>query len=217
MSNHISIEVELREQTGTGSARAVRRAGRVPGVLYGGDIAPVAISAKDNELLKAIRSGKFIAHTVVLAHKGETQLVIPKDVQWHPVTDLPVHFDLYRVNEASIISVEVPVHFANQENNPGLKKGGALNIVRHTIEIDVPAGKIPEAIIVDTADFDIGHVFHASAIALPEGASLAIKDRDFTIATIAGRSEQEIEDEAEDEAAAAAASAANPGEAATEE
>ncbi|WP_240007038.1 50S ribosomal protein L25/general stress protein Ctc [Pseudaquidulcibacter saccharophilus] len=200
MSSNIVIEVDVRGETGTGSARAVRREGRVPGILYGGGLDPVAISAKGNELLKAIRSGKFIAHTVTLEHKGEKQLVIPKDVQWHPVTDFPVHFDLYRVDENSIINVEVPVHFLNQETCPGLKKGGVLNVVRHTVELDVPAGKIPESIEVDLTGMEMGHVIHISAIKLPEGAKPTI-DRDFTVATIASRGgAQAAADDAEDTA-----------------
>lgn len=183
----IVINVEVREGTGTGSARAVRREGKVPGILYGGKLEPVAISAKQNELLKAIRSGKFMAHMVELDHNGERQAVIPKAVQWDVVTDMPVHFDLYRVDAESIVTVEVPVHFKNQETCTGLKRGGVLNVVKHTVALDVPAGLIPEELVIDLAGLDLGHVIHISAVRLPEGARPHIRDRDFTIATVASR------------------------------
>jgi|APTNR8051073442_1049403.scaffolds.fasta_scaffold01286_2 large subunit ribosomal protein L25 len=183
----IVINVEVREGTGTGSARAVRRLGSVPGILYGGSLPPVAIAAKQNELLKAIRSGKFIAHMVELEYSGERQPVIPKAIQWDPVTDMPVHFDLYRVEANSVINVEIPVHFKNHETCPGLKRGGVLNVVSHTISLDVLASNIPEEIVIDLKGLEIGHVFHVSDLKLPEGARPHHSNRDATIATIASR------------------------------
>jgi large subunit ribosomal protein L25 len=183
----IVINVDVRERTGTGGARAARRQGLVPGILYGGDKAPVAISTSAKDLLKMIRSGKFLAHMIDLRYGDESQAVIPRDVQWDPVTDLPVHFDLYRVEEGSVISVDVPVHFKNQDTCPGLKKGGTLNVVRHTVGLDVPAGNIPEELVVDLAKAEIGDVIHISAVRMPDGARPTIRDRDFTVATIAGR------------------------------
>jgi large subunit ribosomal protein L25 len=158
----IVINVEVRDRTGTGGARQTRREGLVPGILYGGGKDPVAIAASSKELLKAIRSGKFLAHMVDLHHSGESQPVIPRDVQWDPITDMPVHFDLYRVEEGSVISVDVPVHFLNQDTCPGIKKGGTLNVVRHTVALDVPAGKIPEELVIDLAGRDIGDVIHTA-------------------------------------------------------
>lgn len=183
----IVINVDVREQTGTGSARAVRREGKVPGILYGGGKDPVAICAKQNELLKAIRSGKFIAHMVDLEYSGEHQPVIPKAIQWDPVTDMPVHFDLYRVDETSVITVEVPLHFKNQETSPGMKRGGVLNVVSHTVKLDVPASMIPEEIVVDLAGKDLGHVFHILDARMPEGARPHNRTENFTIASIASR------------------------------
>lgn len=183
----IVINVDVREQTGTGSARAVRREGKVPGILYGGGKDPVAICAKQNELLKAIRSGKFIAHMVDLEYGGEHQPVIPKAIQWDPVTDMPVHFDLYRVDETSVITVEVPLHFKNQETSPGMKRGGVLNVVSHTVKLDVPASMIPEEIVVDLAGKDLGHVFHILDARMPEGARPHNRTENFTIASIASR------------------------------
>lgn len=181
------LNVEAREGTGTGSARAVRREGKVPGIIYGGSKEPLAVSAKENELLKSIRSGKFVAHMVEIDVNGETQTVIPKAIQWHPVTDRPVHFDLYRVDADAIITVAVPVHFKDQEACPGLKKGGVLNVVRHEVSLDVQAGKIPEEITISLKGLEIGHVVHVSNIKLPAGARPHVTDRDFTIATLAGR------------------------------
>jgi large subunit ribosomal protein L25 len=134
---------------------------------------------------------------VDLHHSGESQPVIPRDVQWDPITDLPVHFDLYRVDEASVISVEVPVHFRNQDTCPGIKKGGTLNVVRHTVALDVPAGKIPEELVIDLAGRDIGDVIHISAVRMPDGARPTIRDRDFTVATLIGRGGKQ-EDAAEE-------------------
>lgn len=193
----ITINVEVREETGTGSARAVRREGNVPGILYGGSLEPVAISAKQNELLKAIRSGKFLAHMVELDHKGEKQTVLPKAIQWDPVTDMPTHFDLYRVEPNSIIPVDVPVHFVNHEASPGLKRGGVLNVVRHSVGLNVKASAIPEELKIDLTGMQMGHVIHISSVPLPEGARPTIK-RDFTIATIAGRGGKQAADETEE-------------------
>ena len=191
----IVLNVEVREKAGTGAARASRRAGNVPGVLYGGPRGPVSIEAPRRELDKALRSGKFVAHMVTLSYKGETQPVIPKAIHYHPVTDEPLHFDLYRVEEDAMIDVDVPVRFLNQETCPGLKKGGALNIVRHTVSLKVLAGNIPEEITVDLATADIGEVIHISNISLPAGAKPTISDRDFTIATIVGRGGKQDQDD----------------------
>jgi large subunit ribosomal protein L25 len=183
----IVINVDVRDRTGTGGARQTRREGMVPGILYGGDKAPVAIATSAKDLLRLIRSGKFLAHMIDLRYGDESQQVIPRDIQWDPVSDLPVHFDLYRVEEGSVISVDVPVHFKNQETCPGLKKGGTLNVVRHTVGLDVPANMIPEEITIDLAKAEIGDVIHISAVKMPEGARPSIRDRDFTVATIVGR------------------------------
>lgn len=197
----IVLSVEQRERVGTSGARATRNAQLVPGVLYGGALGPVPIELKRDELLRALRSGKFVSHMIELDHQGKKQNVIPKAIQYHPVSEEPIHIDLYRIEADSIIDVEVPVHFKNQDQSPGLKKGGALNIVSHTIKLHVPAGKIPEEIVVDLTGLEIGAVVHISAIQLPQGATPTVKDRDFTIATIVGRA-------AEEEAATPAADAA---------
>lgn len=183
----IVLTVEQRERVGTSGARATRNAKLVPGVLYGGATGPVPIELKREELLRALRSGKFVSHMIEIDHRGKKQPVIPKAIQYHPVSEEPIHIDLYRIEANSIIDVEVPVHFKGHENSPGLKKGGALNIVSHTIKLHVPANNIPEEIVVDLSGLDIGAVVHISAIELPAGATSTVRDRDFTIATIIGR------------------------------
>ena len=206
----IVLNVEQRERTGTGGARATRKAGLIPGVLYGGDrgAVPIEINAKDVEM--ALRSGKFISHMVELDHKGERQPVIPRAIQLHPVSDLPIHVDLYRVEENSVITIDVVVHFKNHEASPGLKRGGALNVVRHTIKLKCKANKIPEEIVIDLTGRDIGDSVHISQITLPDGARPVIRDRDFTIATIVGRKvEEEVVATPTEAAPAAAAGAAD--------
>ena len=183
----ISFNVELRERIGTGGSRAARREGLVPGVLYGGGEDPVAISLKRNEVLKAIETGHFLSSTATLVHKGEKQMVIPQAIQMHPVSDQPMHVDLFRVSRDQKIKVEVQVHFIGEEVSPGLKKGGTLNVVRHTVELLVPAGNIPESLEADVSELEVGDNVKISDIKLPGDAEPTITDRDFTIATIAGR------------------------------
>jgi large subunit ribosomal protein L25 len=199
MAKNIELNVAVRERIGKGGAREARRNGMIPGVLYGGEEAPVAVSLKTNELTKAINSGKFRGNAVTLVHEGEKQMVIPQDIQFHPVNDRPLHVDLYRVKLDQIISVEVSVRFVGEEESPGLKQGGTLNVVRYTVELNVAAGSIPESLTADVSALEIGDNVKISDIALPDGAEPTITDRDFTIATIAGRTAEIVEDVVEDE------------------
>ncbi|MGE0829965.1 MAG: 50S ribosomal protein L25/general stress protein Ctc [Hyphomonadaceae bacterium] len=205
----IVLSVERREKTGTGAARAARGGELLPGVLYGGERGAVPIALKLPEVMQALRSGKFVSHLIEIDHRGERQPVIPRAIQYHPVTDRPIHIDLFRVEENTTIAVDVPVHFKNQELSPGIKRGGALNIVEHTINLRVKASQIPEEIVIDLSGLDIGDVVHISNVQLPPGASPTIKNRDFTIATIAGRMAEVAE--------AAPAAAATEGDAAKAE
>ena len=201
----VVLDVTVRENTGTGGARAARRDGLVPGVIYGGDEAAVAVAVKYNEVLKAINSGQFLSNMIELSHEGKKQKVLTKDVQFHPVTDKPVHLDFYRVTAKSIIEVEVSVTFIGEDVAPGLKEGGTLNVVRYAIEVKCPAGSIPDAIEVDVSAMEIGDAIHISEVTLPEGVKPAITDRDFTIATIvASRAAIEETDDAEGEEGAEA-------------
>src|SRR6201994_1475577 len=190
----IVLNVEGREIAGPGAARAARRDGKVPGVLYGGPLGPVPIAVRSNEFRKALYSGKLLGHMVTLAHGGENQQVIAKDVQFHPVTDEPMHFDLYRVDEHQLIKIAVPVHFKNEDLSPGMKAGGALNINLHEVQLEVPADSIPEELVVDLTGLDMGAVIHASDLKLPKGAKVSKHDAELTIASInvssAAKSEQ---------------------------
>jgi large subunit ribosomal protein L25 len=194
---------EPRKETGTGGARAARREGWVPGVLYGGDLAPVAINLKSNEVTKAYLNGRLRSHLAKIDVPGEDgqQPVIARDVQVHPVKGHPIHIDLMRVDDKTRIDVEVPVRFINEEKSPGLKKGGVLNVVRHGVEVYAPATEIPEVFEIDVSGLEVGDGIHASAITLPSGVTFVITDRDFTIATIAAPSALRSADDGETEAA----------------
>jgi large subunit ribosomal protein L25 len=184
----IVLNVELRDTIGSGGSRAARRAGKVPGVLYGGPRGPVPIAINANAFGKALYTGKLLGHLVTLRYGEESQPVIAKDVQFHPVTDRPIHFDLYRVDEHQLVKINVPVHFRHHEASPGLKRGGALNIARHEVELWAPADEIPEELIADLTGLEIGDAVRISNIALPKGVDPVIVDRDFIIATVAGSS-----------------------------
>lgn len=195
----VCLDVVVRDNTGTGNAREARRNGMVPGVLYGGDDAPIAVAVKFNEVLKAINSGQFLSNMIELSHDGKTQKVITKDVQFHPVSDMPMHVDFYRVTAKSIIEVEVAVTFVGENTSPGMKKGGALNVVRYAVEVKCPAGDIPSGIEVDISEMDIGDSIHISEVTLPKGVTPAITDRDFTIATIVSSRTSKTEDAGSEE------------------
>jgi large subunit ribosomal protein L25 len=211
----IVLNVEVREQTGTGGARITRRAGLVPGVLYGGDKDPVAISVKANEFRKALYTGKLLGHLVTLKHGKETQSVIAKAVDMHPVTDEPVHFDLYRVDVHQQIKINVPVHFSHQDEAPGIKRGGTLNVVLHDVPVSCTADHIPEDLVVDLTGLDIGATIRVSDLKLPANVEFAI-DAETVVATIAGAMAEVVEEPAEGEAVAEA-EAAEPAEEASSE
>ncbi|WP_426014318.1 50S ribosomal protein L25/general stress protein Ctc [Caulobacter sp. DWR2-3-1b2] len=179
----IILNVELRDRAGTGGSRETRRAGKIPGILYGGTTAPVNVAVKSNEFRKALYTGKLLGHLVTLQYGDEKQSVIAKAIQFHPVTDEPVHFDLFRVSEHQLVKIQVPVHFKNHETSVGLKKGGSLEIIRHTVELACPADQIPEELVIDLADHDIGDTIRISEVKLPDGVRPA-QDRDFVIATL---------------------------------
>ncbi|MFP4004767.1 MAG: 50S ribosomal protein L25/general stress protein Ctc, partial [Alphaproteobacteria bacterium] len=196
-----------RERSGKGAARATRREGYVPGVIYGDNKPPVTIKIEHRLLKREVQTGAFTNTLYMVNLDGKKTRVIPKDVQYHPVTDIPLHVDLLRLSKGARTDVEIPVNFLNEEESPGLVRGGVLNIVRHTIEISVPADAIPEQIEVDLTGLDIGDGVHISDIKLPEGATPTITDRDFTIATIAAPTVVKEPEEEEAEAAAEEAEA----------
>ncbi|WP_334165332.1 50S ribosomal protein L25/general stress protein Ctc [Phenylobacterium sp.] len=207
----IILNVEVRERTGTGGAREARRSGMVPGVLYGGDKDPVAIAVKSNEFRKALYTGKLLGHLVTLKYGKETQPVIAKAVDMHPVTDEPVHFDLYRVDAHQQIKIEVPVHFTNQDEAPGLKRGGTLNIALHALTVSCAADEIPEEIVFDLTGLDIGATVRVSDLTIPGKAEAAV-DGDTVVATVAGAMAEVTEEAAEGGEEAAAPEASEGGE-----
>src|SRR6185312_528219 len=183
----IVLNVEVRDTVGTGAARSARREGKVPGVLYGGPLGPVSIAVATNEFRKALYSGKLLGHLVTLRHGGESQPVIAKDVQFHPVSDEPMHFDLYRVDAHQLITIAVPVHFKNEEASPGMKAGGALNINLHEVQIEVPADSIPEELGVDLTGLEMGAVINAAELTVASiGISSAAKAEAADEAAAAG-------------------------------
>ena len=198
----IVLNVQVRDGAGTGKARAARNAGMVPGVLYGAGQDPVTIAVKAPEFRKALHTGKLLGHLVTLRYGEEEQAVIAKDVQFHPVTDEPVHFDLFRVDAHASIRISVPVHFRNQEASPGLKRGGALNIDLHEVEVLAPADAIPEEIVVDLTGLDIGDSVRAADLKLPERVQITAHHRDSTVASIAASKAMASEEASADETAA---------------
>lgn len=179
------LKADAREQVGKGSARAVRREGKVPAVIYGDKQPPLAIALSYKDIYYKIHGGGFLTTLATIDVDGKKIQVLPKDYQLDPVKDTPLHVDFLRVSKNTVVTVEIPVHFLNEEKSRGIKRGGVLNIVRHTVEFTVPANKIPEFIELDLAGTDIGDSLHISAVKLPADVTPTITDRDFTIATIA--------------------------------
>ncbi len=184
MSDQMQLEAQKRDRVGKGAARAIRREGRVPAVIYGDKKPALPISIDFVEVLKQLHTGQFLSTIYKVNVDGETISVIPKDFQLDVVKDLPMHVDFLRLSKGAKVDVEVNVHFENEEISVGLKKGGSLNIVRHTLELSCPQDNIPEEILVDLAEVDIGDAIHLSDITIPAGAEISGEDRDFTIATI---------------------------------
>jgi large subunit ribosomal protein L25 len=202
----ISLNVDGRANTGTGGARAARRSGAVPGILYGGGKAPVAISVNEKDFRKNLYTGKLLGHLVTLKYGDESQPVIAKDVQFDPVSDRPLHFDLMRVDENQTIKIEVPIHFINEDQCKAFRQGGTLEIVRHSVEILVPANHIPEDLVVDLAGHKLGDTLRWSDVKVPSDVEATITDRDFVIGAIKVSSAAvAAADQIEDETAEAAA------------
>ncbi|WP_309623179.1 50S ribosomal protein L25/general stress protein Ctc [Novosphingobium sp.] len=184
MSETLQLPAETRDRAGKGASRALRREGRVPAVVYGGNEEPLAVHVEEKLLRKQLGTGHFFNSVVDVVVGGKTVRTLPKDVAFHPVSDRPLHVDFLRVSKDSKIHVNVPVVFANEEASPGLKRGGVLNIVRHELDLVCASDNIPEEIAIDVTGFDVGDSIHISHVKLPSGVESAITDRDFTIATI---------------------------------
>ncbi|CAN7542323.1 50S ribosomal protein L25/general stress protein Ctc [Rhizobium sp. LjRoot30] len=178
------LKAEARERVGKGSSRELRRNGLIPAVIYGDKQAPIAIALSTKEVTQRIHAGGFMTTVATIDVNGEKISVLPKDYQLDPVRDFTMHVDFLRVSASSKVTVEVPVHFVNEEKSPGIKVGGVLNIVRHEVEMHCPANDIPEFLTVDLTGAKIGDSIHISHVKLPAGSTPVITDRDFTIATI---------------------------------
>lgn len=185
MSDNLNLSATKRDRAGKGSARAARRSGLIPAVIYGGKIAPETININANTFTKMMNQPGIMSNVIKLEVEGKSTNVLARDIQFHPVNDRPLHIDFLRITASSTVTVMVPVNFINEDTSSGLKGGGVLNVVRHEIEMNCSAINIPESLTVDLAGTDIGDSIHISAIALPDDAQPTITDRDFTIATIA--------------------------------
>ena len=203
MADISSLAATAREQAGKGAARALRRGGRVPAVIYGDKGGPLPISIDSIDLLHELSRSGFYLRLYDIKVNGVTERVLPRDVQRHPVSGNPLHVDFLRIAAGATIAVNVGVVFENEELSPGLKRGGVVNVVRHDIEVTCPAAAIPESIVIDLTGLDIGDGVHISDVTLPPDVEPTITDRDFTIATIAAPTvvvEPEPEEDEEGEA-----------------
>ncbi|MFO1147290.1 MAG: 50S ribosomal protein L25/general stress protein Ctc [Alsobacter sp.] len=208
MSTNVKqLKAAARQQGGKGAARSVRRDGRIPAVIYGGGEPPVSISLDGKEATQLIFAGHFLTTQFEIDVDGAKTRVIPRDYQLDPVKDTPLHVDFLRLREGQLLRVEVPVHFVNHETSPGLKRGGTLNVVLHSVELLVPANDIPEAITIDLAGSDIGQSIHISAVKLPANVR-PVDASDFTVATLVAPSGLKEEPAAAAAEAAPAAAAA---------
>jgi len=190
----------VRTGTGKGAARQARRNGDVPGIVYGGGSDPLPINIPFNVLLKRLRAGRFLSTLFNLKIEGQEDVrVICRNVQRDVVKDLPTHVDFMRLKRTSRVKLFIPVEFINEEVSPGIKHGGVLTVVRNEVELLVTAGEIPEKLVVDLSEKDVGDVCHISEVDIPDGAKLTI-DRDFVIANISAPSALRSADDEDEEA-----------------
>jgi len=194
MSKIVQLKATQRGRAGKGASRAVRREGLVPGVVYGDKQEAQMVSLNYRELEPHIQTGRFLSTLVDLEVEGKTIRAIPRDVQFEPVRDFIVHVDFLRLGKASRIAVDIPVHFTGQELSPGIKAGGSLNIVSHTLSLYCSAEFIPDEITIDVAGMNIGQSIHMSDIKLPEGVTAVSRD-DLTLCTIAAQAKEEVVEE----------------------
>jgi large subunit ribosomal protein L25 len=199
MASSYELKASARDRVGKGAARALRREGLLPAVIYGDKKPALPITIPVKETTLTLHKGGFLINIGTIDIDGEKHQVIAKDFQLHPVRDDVLHVDFLRVSGNTTLTVDIPVTFINEETCPGLKKGGMLNVVRHTVELIVPANAIPETLVFDLAKVDIGDTLHISATTLPAGAQPTITDRDFTVATLAAPGGGVQDDDAEAE------------------
>ena len=195
MSDQLTLPAETRDRAGKGASRALRRDGRVPAVVYGEKKEPLSIHVEEKLLTKMLHTGHFMNSVVMIDYKGTAHRTLPKAVDFHPVTSRPIHVDFLRIGEHTKVTVGVPVRFDNEEDSPGLKRGGVLNVVVHELELVCDAASIPNEIHVSLDGLEIGDSIHISDVTLPEGVVPANKDEDFTVATIVAPSAMKAEEE----------------------
>jgi large subunit ribosomal protein L25 len=198
MSEALTLPAETRERAGKGASRALRRDNRIPAVIYGGKEEPALIHVEQKELVRQLMTGHFMNSIVMIEVGKESVRVLPKDVAFHPVSDVPTHVDFLRLSKDAKIEVAIPVVFINEEESPGLKKGGVLNVVRHELDLICVSDKIPDQIEIDVTGKEVGDSIHISSIDLPEGSESAITDRDYTIATLVAPSALKSQDDEEE-------------------
>ena len=204
MSDMTTISASERERVGKGSARAARRAGLVPAVIYGDKKDPVGITMISREVTKIVHQPGIFGRLLEIDVAGTKSTVLTRDIQFHPVSDNIMHMDFLRVSQSATVAVAVAVEFINEDKCPGIKVGGVLNVVRYEVELNCPAIAIPEKIVVDLDGVKIGDSIHISAITLPDGVTPTITDRDFTVATLASpgggvkNEDEDIEEGAEE-------------------
>ena len=204
MSDITTISASERERVGKGSARAARRAGLVPAVIYGDKKDPVGIIMESREVTRIVHQPGIFGRLLEIEVAGKKSTVLTRDIQFHPVSDKIMHMDFLRVSQSATVAVAVAVEFINEDKGPGIKLGGVLNVVRYEVELNCPATAIPEKITIDLEGVKIGDSIHISAIPLPDGVTPTITDRDFTVATLASpgggvKNEDEEADEATEE------------------
>ncbi len=188
MSDTIELNAALRDRVGKGSARASRREGQVPAVIYGDKKPPLSISVESKILERLFNQSGFFTHIFEIDVDGKKHRALARDAQLHPVKDTVMHVDFLRVSARTQVTVEIPVVFLNEDTCPGIKTGGVLNIVRRAIEVTCPANAIPESIKLDLGAVQAGESVHISAVTLPDGVVPTITDRDFTVCSIAAPS-----------------------------
>jgi large subunit ribosomal protein L25 len=193
MKAAVAFKAETRAISGKGAARAARRAGHVPVIVYGNNKPSVSLNVEARLIANEYFRGGFMNKIISLEVDGKNIFAIPRDIQLNPVSDKIEHADFMQVDEKSVIKVRVPVHFLNQDKSVGIKRGGVLNIVAHEVELLCPVASIPKSVDVDVAALEIGNSIHSADLVLPKGVSVANKGRNITIASIAGRSKEEEE------------------------
>jgi large subunit ribosomal protein L25 len=195
MSDQLTLPAEARDRAGKGASRALRREGRVPAVVYGEKKEPLAIHVEEKLLSRMLSTGHFMNSVIMIDYEGKPHRTLPKAIDFHPVSSRPIHVDFLRIGEHTKVTVGIPVRFDNEDDSPGLKRGGVLNVVQHELELVCDAASIPNEIHIDLTGLEIGDSVHIGQVKLPEGVTPANLDEDFTVATIVAPSAMKAEEE----------------------